>query len=80
MSFSLSFTVFETAKTELMRTQNNSALVLNILRHRNKVNFGLQLGCWEKTSDDGPPRKWPKHVVDFNNLKIQLCYDGHIHT
>jgi hypothetical protein len=31
--------------------------------------------------DDGPPRKVPKHVVHFfNNLKIQLCYGGHIHT
>jgi hypothetical protein len=31
--------------------------------------------------DDGTPRKGPKHVVDlFNNLKIQLCYDGHLCT
>jgi hypothetical protein len=28
--------------------------------------------------DNGPLRKGSKHVVDFfNNLKIQLCYDGH---
>jgi hypothetical protein len=31
--------------------------------------------------DDGRPRKGPKYVVDFfNNLKIQLCYDGHLYT
>jgi hypothetical protein len=33
---------------------------------------------WRRQS--GPPRKGPKHVVVFfNNLKIQLCYDGQIH-
>jgi hypothetical protein len=31
--------------------------------------------------EDGPPRKGPKHVVVFfNNLKIRLCYDGHLYT
>jgi hypothetical protein len=35
----------------------------------------------EVALDDGPPRKGPKHVVVFfNNLKIQLCYDGHLYT
>jgi hypothetical protein len=30
---------------------------------------------------NGPPRKGPKHVVVFfNNLKIQLCYDGRLYT
>jgi hypothetical protein len=31
--------------------------------------------------DDDPPIKGPNHVVDFfNNLKIQLCYDGLLYT
>jgi hypothetical protein len=36
---------------------------------------------FQSQPDDGPPRKGPKHVVVFfNNLKIQLCYDGHLYT
>jgi hypothetical protein len=36
---------------------------------------------FQSQPDDGAPRKGPKHVVDFfKNLKIQLCYDGHLYT